>query len=467
MAEPTARITAIEPSLVQRIAQGVRYVVAGVTPDSWFGPMQPLPPVAQDQAAGRAFDYPVGFNQRLQPRGEEGVSFGQMRGLADAYDLLRLVIETRKDQVCAIPWTITPRDEAATPDSRADAIKAFLQSPDREHSWDGWLRMLLEDLFVIDAPSIYPRMTRGGDLYALELVDGSTIKRVLDDTGRTPLPPDPAYQQILKGVPAVDYTRDELLYLPRNPRSNRIYGYSPVEQIITTVNIALRRQLHQLQYYTEGSTPDLLLSVPPEWNPNQVAEFQAYWDALLAGNTAERRRARFIPSGVNAVNTKEAALKDEYDEWLARIVCFAFSVNPTPFLKQQNRATADNAAEQAFVEGLVPLMRWIKTTLDLVIGRWFGAPDLHFTWQDDDTTDALTQAQIDQIYVASRIKHPDEVRHDLGLAPLTPEQRAQLNPPAPLIFGDSFKLAKKKSEPRRLIATAAPSPNRGPRLARY
>jgi len=30
--------------------------------------------------------------------------------------------------------------------------------------------------------------------------------------------------------------------LPRNPRPHKAYGFSPVEQIVMTVNIALRRQ---------------------------------------------------------------------------------------------------------------------------------------------------------------------------------------------------------------------------------
>ena len=67
---------------------------------------------------------------------------------------------------------------------------------------------------------------------------------------------------MLKGLPATSYTKDELYYLPRNPRTDRVYGCSPVEQIIMSVNIALRRQMHQLQYYTEGSVPDSLIGVP-------------------------------------------------------------------------------------------------------------------------------------------------------------------------------------------------------------
>jgi hypothetical protein len=47
----------------------------------------------------------------------------------------------------------------------------------------------------------------------------------------------------------------DIVYRPRNVRAHRVYGYSPVRQVLMTVNIALRRQLWQLDYFTEGSIP--------------------------------------------------------------------------------------------------------------------------------------------------------------------------------------------------------------------
>ena len=44
------------------------------------------------------------------------------------------------------------------------------------------------------------------------------------EDGRAPEAPDPAYQQILKGVPAADFSADELIYLPRNLRAHRVTG---------------------------------------------------------------------------------------------------------------------------------------------------------------------------------------------------------------------------------------------------
>jgi hypothetical protein len=408
----------LDPGFVARVVQGVKYIVSG-NAEAWMGPGQPQSPVAdkpQDQTLGRRFDYPVGFNLNTSPRAGEQVGFDEMRALADGYDLLRLVIETRKDQLAALDWTIRPRNLKAPQDKRVGMIADFFARPDREHSWDEWLRMIVEDMLVIDAATLYPRLNQGGGLYALEPVDGATIKRVLDATGRTPEMPDPAYQQVLKGIPAVDYTRDELIYRPRNLRSFKVYGYSPVEQIVMTVNIALRRQLGQLTYYTEGNIPDMIFGVPAEWNPDQISQFQMWWDSINQGQT--KHKGLFIPAGINPINTRAVNLQDQFDEWLARVVCFAFSISPTAFSQAVNRATAETAQQQALSEGLAPLQRWMKNLMDDVIARYFNAPDLEFCWAGDGELSPMTRAQVAQVYVSAGILTADEVRADMGRDPL-------------------------------------------------
>lgn len=430
--------TPIDQGIISRVVQGAKYMLTGVKPDNWMSPGQPVAPQAQEEAKGRQFDFPVGVNTRYRPRDQEAVSFEQMRALADGYDLLRLVIETRKDQLAKLKWTIGPRDEKKQSDKRCQDVIDFFQFPDGELDWDTWLRALLEDMLVCDAATVYPRPTLDGSLYAAELVDGATIKRVLDITGRTPAAPDPAYQQIIKGVPAVNYTRDELIYKPRNVRTNRVYGYSPVEQVIMTVNIAMRRQLHQLQYYTEGNVPEMLYGVPPEWNPDQVKKFQEYWDAMLEGNTAERRHAKFVPGGIKPIMTKEAALKDDYDEWLARIVCFAFSIDPNALVKQVNRATAESVRGAALSEGLIPMMKWVENLLNLLVWKYFGYQDLCFKWVEEDEASPLVQMQTLTGYVKEKVITKDEAREAIGKEPMTDEQRDELMPPAPVMGEDGL-----------------------------
>jgi hypothetical protein len=410
------------PSLMARVAQRLRAAtsIAG----AWFGPLDPLPAQAPPEVAGRQWDYPNGYNLVTEPRAFERISFHELRGLAENYDLLRLVIETRKDQLAAQSWKIVPRDESkkADADPQIQEITEFLAYPDREHDWNTWLRMLVEDLLVIDAPTIYPRWTNGGQIYALDLIDGATIKRVLDENGRTPMPPYPAYQQFLKGVPAVDYTAEEIIYLPRNQRTNRPFGYSPVEQIVMTVNIALRRQINQLQYYSEGNVPEALAGVPLSWSVAQISEFQQYWDSILEGNTAVRRHMKFVPGEIakNYVPTKEPALKDEYDEWLARIVCYAFSVSSQWAVKQMNRATAETAQDQAATEGLGPLLAWIKGVVDRLLAKVWKRPDLQLSWREEQEPDPKTQAETTDIYLKNGTMTLNDSRATVGLPPIGP-----------------------------------------------
>jgi hypothetical protein len=244
------------------------------------------------------------------------------RSLADGYDLLRVVIETRKDQASRQSWSIASRDNTANSannGARIATLKSFFARPDGVHCFADWLRILLEEVFVTDAPALYLSRDRGGRLRALMPLDGATIKPVIDAWGRPPQPYfdggqlvyPAAYQQILKGYPAINYSVRDLIYRPRNLRVNRVYGMSPVEQIMTTVNIALRRQLYLLDYFSEGNIPDSLIGVPENWTPDQIASYQKYWDAYFDGDLSRRRRAKFVPGGVakTFIQTKEPELK--------------------------------------------------------------------------------------------------------------------------------------------------------------
>jgi len=180
-------------------------------------------------------------------------------------------------------------------------------------------------------------LTRGGSLYSLDVIDGSTITPLVGEDGRSPEPPDPAFQQVLHGVPAADFSSDELLYLPRNVRSHRLYGMSPVEQIALTVNIALRRDAATLDYYRSGSVPDSFATLPKEWTVDQIRQFQDYFDALMSGNLARRRMVKFMPADFKLTETRQPPLKDSYDEWLARVICYALSVPASAFVSQPPR----------------------------------------------------------------------------------------------------------------------------------
>lgn len=421
----------LEP-LTARLKRGLGYALTGTA--DWFGPGKPLQPQAPEAVRGREFDLPVGINQ-FNTSKTEGIGFAQLRSFAYTTDIVRLLIETRKDQVCALDWMIAKKGNKTTRgnkkanivDSKADELTDFFAYPDKEHAWEEWLRLILEDMFVIDAATLYPQRTRGGDLYALRPIDGGTIKRIVDTHGWTPLPPDPAYQQILKGVPATNYTSDELIYRPRNLRTNRLYGYSHVEQIVVTAKTWLLRQVNNLTYYEEGSVPDAVISAGEDWSASQIDEYEKLLNKALEGKLGERRKLRVVPHGSTLTQTKEPAFKNDYDEWLARIACFCFSVPPTAFIKEVSRATADTTNISALETGMGPLRKWVERYMTHLIQRVMGNPDYEFSFLDKEAEDPLERAQIDQIYVGAKVLSPDEIREDLGKEPL-PNGAGEIQP---------------------------------------
>lgn len=390
----------------------------------WFGPGNPMTPQAPPEVAGRAFDFPQGVNLLTINRPYEPITYQTLRAFADSYDLLRLIIETRKDAMERLRWVLQPRDPreklTAQRRNKITQITTFFLKPDGENHWNAWLRMLLEDLFVIDAVTIHRRRTRGGKLLSLDQVDGATIRRVLDDWGRTPEDPSAtAYQQILKGMPAVNYTGQEILFRPRNKRVHKIYGYSPVEQIMMTINIGLRRQVFQLNFFTEGNMPSALIGVPEGWTPDQIRTFQEWFDNLLAGNLGERRKARFVPSAVGKtyIPTQETELFGKAEEWLARVCCFAFSISPQPFMQMMNRATAEVSQRENQSTGLAPIQNWVKDLIDTILAEDFDAADLEFVWKNDDELDPLKRQQITSGYLRDGLITVNEGRADSGKEP--------------------------------------------------
>jgi hypothetical protein len=438
---PAPRKTTLDPAMVQAIAEGVKRELSST--EGWFGPGKPQPDIGIDDARGRLLQYPVALNLRQRPRddGKSEITFEMLRTLADSCDLLRVVIEKRKDQIEGVSWDISMREDKTAPAVEdIKLVRQFFLRPSSEHDWSGWIRCLLEDVLVLDAVVLYPRQTKGGSIYSLDLIDAATIKRVVDITGRTPAPPLPAYQQVLHGAIAANYTVDELDYFMRNPRTDRLYGRSPVEWVITTVNTAIRRSLHQLSYYTEGNVPEALATAPDGWTMAQVREFQTYWDDLMEGNLAQRRHLKMVPFDATKIKeTKQVELKDMFDEWLSRLVCFAFGISPSALIKDQNRATAQQVGEQSTEEGLLPFLTFLENKISYLIQRRLGFPDLCFKWNYEEDVDPQVQANIDKIYVDMKALTPDEVRKErLGKDPLTPEERdkAWPNPMAEMLGPD-------------------------------
>lgn len=399
-----------------------------------------------------AYQYPVSVNTRytnpalanvspeaLRRRGVEAANAvappealppGALRALADACDMLRLAIETRKDQIGRFAWEIRPIEGRTATKKSLASVRKLLQRPDGINSWSDWLRTLLEDLLVIDAVAISVNYALDGTVLGFEPIDSATIKPLITDRGTTPTS-GPAYQQIIHGTVYANLTRSQLAYRNRNRRTWRQYGHSPVAQVHQTVQHAILSAAAQVEYLTEGNVPHMLLRTPETWTARQIAEFQSYWETLGAGG---KSRATFVPGGIDPIETRPTGgtIDAAANEWLARVICYALSVSPSALVRDNNRATAEQAADSAMSEGLAPLLAWIKTLIDDLIQFYMGLDGIEFVWSVEQTVRPLERAQIHATYLGSGVLTLDEVRTELGLEPLAfTVQPAAQAPPQP------------------------------------
>ena len=387
-----------------------------------FGPGEPLRPAAPTEPIRRE-DFMVGRNVLFTPRAAEGraITYQQMRNLADSHGILRTIIEKRKDELKGLEWDITPTDENQG-DDLTDACKAMRDIwlfPDKETSFDQWLGILAEDLFVCDTPCIYINRSKKRDILSLDTIDGSTIWMLVNDAGRVPDPPEPAYEQNVKNFPRTWWTKEELIYRPYNLRSQGLYGFSHVESIILTVNIALRRDVQFLSWFTDSNLPAALVQAPESWTPEQIAEWQTEFDNLLQGNIQSRSRLHLVPGGAGQPTIFQPLTFDaRFDEWLARVICARFGVSPTAYVSAVNRAQAQTMEEASKEESLVPIQQHFKALFDLIIQspRYMNHPELQFIWTESQHY-KLQDAQLDSLLLHDGAITLDDIRRTRGQEP--------------------------------------------------
>ncbi|MEV7034627.1 phage portal protein [Streptomyces sp. NPDC093272] len=405
-------------------ADGTYLPLPRTEPQVPFGPGVPLQPAAIDplrpdgRTDPRFNEYPVTSN--LPGVGDRLVPWKVLRDAADAGGLPRRCIEIRKAEVTTLDWAVTITKEAveaaqaATDKPRSEVEQElrqrlspemvrctrFWQKPDpgQDENFAEWVGKILEEHFVLDAIAIYPRRTFGGDLYALEVLDGSTIKPLRDHRGGRPLPPNPAFQQILWGFPRgefvadVDdennviggYGSDQLVYKRRNVRAHTPYGYSAVEQALEDVDVWLRRRKWIRDEYTEGTVPAGFMTSQGQtsWTPSQLKEYETDLNDAYGGSTASRHRLRVLPPGFGIETPEDFGekYKPEYDLFLIKQIAAHFDVTiaelgytETGGLGSTGWHEGQAAVQQR--KATLPTLRWLQQMLTSISRAHLGMPE--------------------------------------------------------------------------------------------
>lgn len=465
----------------QQYGQSTALPRNAIWPTVPFTPGNPLipgaiNPVREDgRADPRRYEYQVAQNINITPT--KLVPFQTLRQTADQVDIIRRCLEVIKNKITAMNWDIVLSEDASEKISAtsgkdhvramADArdkytedinrLREFWEQPDRAngYTWADWLNIFLEDNLVLDAVAIWPQKSVGGDLYGFQLLDGSTIKPLIDDRGMRPMPPNPAFQQILFGFPRSefmatndsenadgDFTSDELTYLVKNRRTWSVYGFSPVERSLPLADIYLRRQDWIRKEYTDGVTPELMMKTDANFgnNPDLIRAYENIYNDDLAGQTAQRMRVRILPSGFDPVQPEGYGekFKDVLDNYLITSICGHFGVLPSEIgfsgsgsLGASGLQTGETMSGEAI--GITPLTQWISRQLTNLSYLYLGMPrELEFKIMFESKIDTEGEARKTDIELKNGARTVNEARSDMGL-PLLDTPQADM----PMLYSSS------------------------------
>jgi hypothetical protein len=488
-----------------RTQAGPNYDLTG-----YLSAMPPLPAMGPADYEVRKRDFRIAENLDYIPGDGK---FPVLKSLADKWNVLRIIIDTKKDLVATVPWSIKlePTEgmsddeakEAATSDPVIGQLTNFFRQPDGISTWFEWVKELLENTYVLDACCIEvvreakPDGTPDpdGKICSLQIVSGDTVNRVIDDRGWTPMAPqkDPrdgimkypvAYQQVIggggsgsEGVPQRNLTVKDMVYAMRNPRPGFKWGQSSVEKIYTYAITGVMADAFIKLFYTSGSVPEGIIVLSGQ-TPEKIEEYERKFNAVYGGNLATRRRIAMISAGpgdnkdVQYIPTKQEGLKtDIYLDWI-RFACAEFSVPSVPFEKPMNRASAQASGEQAEEAGLVPDLTWLAGVLNKIIKSplYLNLPNYTFSFGERRSVNAKDAADVDKTYVGGAMETINEARKKIGLPPSDEPNADKLGAMSPQngwipLNSDDFVALQQKTadaKPKPTPTAAPPIPPKAP-----
>lgn len=391
--------------------------------------------------------------------------FDMMRQMVDQTPILSAVIMTRIRQVkrfCRVPeggkgpgFQIRLKNQTSTKLQKEEQQSIeLLQNFFTNCGWEtnprqrarlkrdnfsNFMSKIVRDSLVLDSAPIETEFKRDRSLgldgfYA---VDGATI-RLCNEEG---------YQgddeifalQVVQGNLRAAYTYDDLIYVPRNPRTDVLtggYGMSETELLVKVVTGFLNAMTYNLKYFDSNAIPKGLLHLSGDYSADDISSFKRYWNSMVRGiNNAwtlpvmvsknQESKASFENFGVDVNEIMFA----KWMTFLTSIICAIYGIAPDEINFESFTAGTSSLSgsdtEEKLInskdKGLRPLLSHFEDLFsdyivsefsDKYVFRWSGLDekDEKQVWDEEKTLLTVNEAR--------KARNWDEIKEDWGNAPL-------------------------------------------------
>lgn len=272
-------------------------------------------------------------------------------------------------------------------------------------------------------------------------VDGATLRLCSEDGYRGD---DEIFAlQVVEGRVTTAYTFEDLIYEPRNPRSDvraSGYGISETELLVRVVTGFLNAMTYNIKGFDQNAIPKGMLHLTGNYTEADLNSFKRYWNNMVRG--IDNRWA--LPVMVSKDQESKAAFERfgvDYDEmhfskwmtFLTSVICAIYGMSPSEinfdsFTAGNTSALSGSDTEEKLANskdsGLRPIMAYYENLFsDFIVNEF--SEKFAFRWTGLDPEDGEKKHEIRKLVLTvdemraqeGFEKHPDP---DVGGAPLNP-----------------------------------------------
>lgn len=316
---------------------------------------------------------------------------------------------------------------------------------------------LVRDSLTMDSCAIETEFKRDKSLGidGLYAVDGATIRLCTEEgyhgDGRV------FALQVVQGRIRAAYGYQDLIYEPRNPRSDvntAGYGLSETELLVRVVTGFLNAMTLNIKGFSDNAIPRGVLHLSGNYGKEDLDAFKRYWNAMVKGVN----NAWAVPVLVSSDQESRAAFENfgvQFDEmyfskwmtFLASIICAIYGIAPDEinfesFSASKSALSGSDTAERladSKDKGLKPLLSYFESLFSDYVLAEFG-PDYVFRWAGIDDVDEDNRHELKKSVLSV-----NEMRSELSYEPTEAEWGdAPLNPS---LVGPWMQMQQGQQEP--------------------
>lgn len=277
----------------------------------------------------------------------------------------------------------------------------------KREDFSSFMAKLVRDSLIMDSCPIETEFKRDPKqgIDGIYAVDGSTIRLCTEQGYRGD---DEIFAiQLVQGQIRSAYTYDNLIYVPRNPRTDVLsggYGLSETELLVRVVTGFLNAFTYNIKFFDSNSMPKGILNLYGDYDPNDLAAFKRNWNAMVRGVNNSWAMPVMVSKNMESKAQYEAFGNEVselmFGKWmtfLTSIICAIYGMAPDEinfesFTNGTSSLSGGDTEEKianSKDKGLRPLLSYFENMFtDYVVTEF--SEDFEFRWTGLDEEDPTT-----------------------------------------------------------------------------